>query len=165
MSTFTILTALAFILLIAVLAFFGRKRLIKNKQLRLRVLRGRRSFIGLSIHNAEKKLISYSDLSMDIISVKKDIENSQNMFLMRNKNLLNLAELTKLIDLKASLLEKHVVDLRKTSTTTQVTKNLTTNTTVVPKKDLESKTLSPEKQRKTIEEELLDKINKLNNRD
>ena len=165
MSTLTIFTSLIFILLISTSFFFWQRTQIKNKKLRLRVLKGRRSIIGLSIIEVEKKLTTNPDLSMDVIKAKNELENSQNSFLMRNKNLLNLEELTRLLDVKANFIEKHIADLRKERTTNQVKEGSIKDKTIVQKIDLKPKDLSPDKQRKTIEKELLDKISKLNKRD
>ena len=165
MSTLTIFTSLIFILLISTSFFFWQRTQIKNKKLRLRVLKGRRSIIGLSIIELKKKLTTNPDLSMDVIKAKNELENSQNSFLMRNKNLLNLEELTRLLDVKANFIEKHIADLRKERTTNQVKEGSIKDKTIVQKIDLKPKDLSPDKQRKTIEKELLDKISKLNKRD
>tara|TARA_B100000579_G_C22242243_1_gene580995 strand:+ start:26 stop:523 length:498 start_codon:yes stop_codon:yes gene_type:complete len=165
MSTLTIFTSLIFILLVSTSFFFWQRTQIKNKKLRLRVLKGRRSIIGLSIIEVEKKLTTNPDLSMDVNKAKSELENSQNSFLMRNKNLLDLEELTRLLDVKANFIEKHFADLRKLQTTNQVKEGSTKDKTIVQKIDLKPKDLSPDKQRKTIEKELLDKISKLNKRD
>ena len=164
MSTLIIFTSLVFILLISTSVFFWRRTQVKNKKLRLRLSKGRRSIMGLSLIDVEKKLITNPDLSMDVIKAKNELKNSQNLFLMRNENLLNLEELTRLLDIKANFLEKHIADSGKEQTTNQVKEGSKTDKTVVQKNDLEPKDLSPDKQRKTIEKELLDKISKLNKR-
>ena len=145
--------------------FFWQRTQIKNKKLKLRVLKGRRSIIGLSIIEVEKKLTTNPDLSMDVNKAKSELENSQNSLLMRNKNLLDLEELTRLLDVKANFIEKHIADLRKLQTTNQVKEGSIKDKTIVQKIDLKPKDLSPDKQRKTIEKELLNKISKLNKRD
>ena len=165
MSTFTIFTSLVFILLISASIFFWRITQIKNRKLRLRIAKGRQSIIGLSLIDLEKKLTTNPDLSMDIVKAKNELKNSQNLFLMRNENLLNLEELTRLLEVKTNSLEKHIADLGKEQATNQVKQGSITDKTVVQKKDLKSIGSSPDKQRKTIEKELLDKISKLNKRD
>ena len=123
-------------LLIPTSFFFWQRTQIKNKKLRLRVLKGRRSIIGLSIIELKKKLTTNPDLSMDVIKAKNELENSQNSFLMRNKNLLNLEELTRLLDVKANFIEKHIADLRKERTTNQVKEGSIKDKTIVQKIDI-----------------------------
>ncbi len=153
---------LVFIVNTLIFYFLWRRNKTKITHAKLRVSKGRRSLIGLSIRNAEKKMASNQNLSPDINNKRKELEISHNFLLMRNQNLLSLAELTRLMDLKLKLLEKHTTELRIPKASTNAHRKTLTNDKKVKGNGSEMQFVKPKRQREDIENELFNKINQLN---
>tara|TARA_B100001094_G_C18027087_1_gene718159 strand:- start:10 stop:507 length:498 start_codon:yes stop_codon:yes gene_type:complete len=152
----------AFLSNILIFYFLWRSNKLKNTQARLRVSKGRRFILSLSIRNAEKKLATNQNLSLDISNKRKDLEISHNLLTMRDQNLSSLVELTRLMDLKLELLEKSITGLRIPQTSVTARKKPLTKDKKVEKNASVQKVSTQKRQREDIENELFDKINKLN---
>ena len=100
MPTFTIFTALISVLSISYAVYYWRKSQNKKKQLKLRVIKGRRNILGIKISQIEStntdKEISYIDSN----TIRKEIETCQKLFMTQNKGLQILAEITQITNLK-----------------------------------------------------------------
>ena len=142
--------------------FLWRSNKTKTTQAKLRVSKGRRSLIGLSILNAEKKMSTNQNLSLDLRNKRKELEVSYDFLLIRDQNLSSLAEFTRLMDLKLELLEKYITELRTPKASVTVHKKTLKNDKKVQGNGTELQIATPKRQREDIENELFDKINELN---
>ena len=163
MPTFTIFTALISVLSISYAVYYLRKSQNKKKQLKLRVIKGRRNILGIKISQIEKAINTDKEISyIDSNTIRKEIETCQKLFLTQNKGLQILAEITQITNLKENLLEKYLGDLRKEHAKKNIKNKSLKKDTFKDNSERNSKTMSLAKQRKTIEEELLKKIKTLN---
>ena len=135
----------------------------KKKQLKLRVIKGRRNILGIKISQIEKAINTDKEISyIDSNTIRKEIETCQKLFMTQNKGLQILAEITQITNLKENLLEKYLGDLRKEHAKKNIKNKSLKKDTFKDNSERNSKTMSLAKQRKTIEEELLKKIKTLN---
>ena len=163
MLTSIIFTALISVLSISYAVYYRRKSQNSKKQLKLRLIKGRRSILGIKINQIEKatnaeKQISYKDSN----TIRKEIETCRKLFLTQNKGLQTWAEMTQILNLKENLLEKYLGDLRKVHAKKNIKNKSLQKNTFTNNSEGNSKNMSLAKQRTNIEEELLKKIKKLN---